>query len=291
MPRFGLSGSDRSAPLPEAGAAPDVPASLPRTRGAAAARAIRRDGSSRLASFRQEGSLKLLWPHGDGEDPLEAVLLNTAGGLTGGDRLDLHLSAGAGSWLRVSTQAAERIYRTVSGPAEMTVDLQVESGGRLDWLPQETILYDGGAIHRRLRLDLGSGARALLAEPVILGRRAMGERVRRAWFRDRWEVIREGHLVFADRLRIGEEDWPAAGAAAMLGDAGAWASLLLVAPEAEARLDPLRRLLPGRAGASLLREGVLFARLLAEDGFALRRSLIPALELLGNRALPKVWRL
>lgn len=259
--------------------------------GAALVSAERRDGAVRLAQLRQEGSLKVLLPRVRAGAAVEAVLLNTAGGLTGGDRLRQEASAGPGGHLVVSTQAAERVYRSPGGLAEVETALAVGPGARLDWLPQETILYDGAALDRRLTLDLSPGGRALLLEPVILGRRAMGERVRQATFRDRWAVRQGGRLLFADRLRLEGAAWGALESPGTLGGAGAWASLLLLSPEAPALLPSLRRLLPASGGASLLREGVLFARILAEDGFRLRQALGPAVELMAGGPLPKVWRL
>lgn len=261
-----------------------------RVRGAARVAAGRRSGADRLLRLRQEGSLKVLLPHAGPGGPVEAVLLNTAGGLTGGDRLSLVAEAEERARLRLSTQAAERAYRSDGGWAEVEARLAAGAGARVEWLPQETILYEGAALRRRLSVDLAVDARALLVEPVILGRRAMGEVVTRAAFRDRWEVRRDGSLVFADALRVEPEGWGGFGSPATLGGAGAWASLLLVAPEAEGLLGPLRAILGPRSGASLVRDGVLFARLLAEDGFQLRQALVPALERLAG-PLPKVWRL
>jgi urease accessory protein len=259
--------------------------------GAALVSAERRDGAVRLARLRQEGSLKVLLPRVRPGEAVEAVLLNTAGGLTGGDRLRMEAAAGAGGHLVVSTQAAERVYRSPGGLAEVETTLAVANGGRLDWLPQETILFDGAALSRRLTLDLAPGGRALLLEPVILGRRAMGETVRQATLRDRWEVRQEGRLLFADRLRVEGTAWASLDSPGTLVGAGAWASLLLLSTKASALLRQLRSLLPPTAGASLVREGVLFARILAEDGFRLRQALVPAVELLAGGPLPKVWRL
>lgn len=265
--------------------------SAQRTYGSAAISVARRHGSVCLDGLHQAGSLRVMLPaHGPG-DALEAVLLNTAGGLTGGDHLSVTARAGPGARLVVSTQAAERIYRSAGGMAHVEATMSVSPGGRLDWLPQETILYDGAALDRRLTLDLAPGGRALLLEPVILGRRAMGERVRRAALRDRWDIRLNGRLLFADRLRIEGEAWAMLDSPGTLGGAGAWASLALLAPEASVLLEKLRARLPPRAGASLVRKGVLFARLLAEDGFRLRQALGPVVELLAGAPPPKVWRL
>lgn len=262
-----------------------------RTEGTVAIVTEWRDGAVRLGRLRQQGSLKALLPAHHQEHALGAVLLNTAGGLTGGDRMRVAIEAGARCRMVVSTQSAERVYRSAHGAAVVETDLRVAAGGRLDWLPQETILYDGGVLDRRLSLDLTLGGRVLLVEPMVIGRRAMGERVRTATLRDHWEVRQDGRLLFADCLLIEGKAWASLGSPGTLAGANAWASLALLAPEASALLPRLRRLLPASAGASLVREGVLFARILAEDGFQLREALLPAIECLAGGPLPKVWRL
>ncbi|MCX7300177.1 MAG: urease accessory protein UreD [Rhodobacterales bacterium] len=250
-----------------------------------------RDGATRISGLRQQGSLKALFPHGAGP-ALEAVFLNTAGGLTGGDRMRIAAEVGPGARVVISSQAAERAYRARGPvPARVQVTLDVAAGGRVDWLPQETILFDGAALERRLVVDLGTGARALIVESAILGREAMGETVRQLRLSDRWEIRQAGRIVFADALRFGGDAaalmaWPGIGSGAR-----AWAGLIFAGPDTAGFLDPVRALLPSTAGASLVREGILFVRILAQDGFVLRQSLIPVIERLSGAALPKVWRL
>ena len=248
------------------------------------------NGMSRLSLLRQEGALRALFLRRAG--PVEAVMLNTSGGTTGGDRLSVEAEALGGAHLRLTTQAAERAYRSSSGPsARIRNRLRVASGARLDWLPQETILYEGCDLDRRLTLDLAPGARALIVEPVIFGRAAMGERLRGARFRDRIEIRREAAPLYIDAQRFAGDvtahlDRPAvaAGAAAMAG-------VIFAAPEAEAHLGPLRAALPDSAGATLIGPDLLVLRLLAADGFALRAALLPVLDRLTNGTLPASWRL
>jgi urease accessory protein len=250
-----------------------------------------RDGATRIAGLRQQGSLKALFPHRAGP-ALEAVFLNTAGGLTGGDRMRIAAEVGPGARVVLSSQAAERAYRARGPvPARVQVALSVAAGGRVDWLPQETILFDGAALERRLVVDLEPGAQALIVEPVILGREAMGETVRDLRLWDRWEVRQAGQIVFADALRLHGDAAALMARAGAGGGARAWAGLILAGPDAAAMLDTVRALLPPTAGASLVRDGILFVRILARDGFVLRQSLIPVIERLTGAALPKVWRL
>ena len=251
-----------------------------------------RDGKSRLDRLYQEGSAKIRLPRLPGA-PLEAVLINTGGGLTGGDRLEWDVEAGAGATLVATTQACEKIYRSSEGEARVTCRLRAGSGGFLAWLPQETILFEGSALTRRLEIDLERGARALIVEAAIFGRTAMGERVEQARFRDRWRVRVDGRLVHAEDLALEGNvhqlmRQPASGNGAI-----AIASVLMVGEHADAMLPQVQALLGPRDGVSAWSAGgagKLLARLLAEDGHALRQRLVPLMRLLsGEAGLPRIW--
>jgi urease accessory protein len=262
---------------------------LQRARGAVEVVAALRGGRSVVADLRHAGSVKALFPRGDHER-LEATLINTTGGIAGGDEFSYAGTAGEGAWLGLTTQAAERAYRARGGEiGRMTVRLAAGVGGRIDWLPQETILFDGAALDRRLEADLAADAMLLAVEAVVFGRTAMGERLARIRFTDQWRVRREGRLIYADALRIRDAD--ALARPALLGGAGAMASVLLASPRADAMLGSVRRLLPEDAGASMVRPGVLAVRVLAPDGLALRRALTPVLETLRQAPLPSMWRM
>ena len=244
-----------------------------------------------IADLHQAGSLKALFPR-TGSVDLDLVFLNTAGGMTGGDAFEIALTAGDGSRMTVTTQAAERIYgATGTDPAHLTTEATIGAGARLDWLPQETIFFDRGALRRRLDVTMAADARFLMVEPLVLGRQAMGEDVRNGLFSDDVRVRRDGALVFADAVRLSGDlhaqmQGPAAG-----GGARAMAGVLYVGPDAEAVLPLVRDLLPATGGASLIRDGVLFIRLLAADGYGLRQSLCPLLIRLQGGPLPKTWML
>ncbi len=258
---------------------------LPRARGEARVAAKLSGGRSVLSRLRQQGAAKAMTPRHSGEDLL-AILLNTAGGVTGGDRFEAEGEAGQGAWLTLASQTAERAYRARPGEVgRIDVTLRAGAGARIDWLPQETILFEGAALSRRIEVDLAENARFLAVEPVILGRAAMGERVTRLSFRDDWRVRRAGRLIYADALRL---DGPEAGPAT-LGANAAFATILYAAADAETRLAALREDIGGTGGASLICDGVLAARLAAPTGFALRRALLPALARLRGAPLPRTW--
>jgi len=268
---------------------PVVPGAQPRAVGEVVLGVRAGASGTALATLRQAGAFKVLFPRPTGA-ALEAILVNTAGGITGGDRFSTRAEAGAGSHLRLTTQAAERAYRAQPGEVgRVTTRLSVEAGARIDWLPQETILYDGSALDRRLVIDMAADARLLLVEPVIFGRAAMGEVLRAAAFRDRIAIDRDGVPLYRDGVAFTGDIAARLARPGVGGGAGAMASLVYVGADAEAHLAPLRDLLPAEAGASLIRPGVLALRLLAPDGYDLRQALVPALRRLTQDALPRSW--
>ncbi|TPK94853.1 MULTISPECIES: urease accessory protein UreD [unclassified Mesorhizobium] len=256
-------------------------------------------GRTRLRRLYQDGSAKIRLPAVQG-DPLEAVLINTAGGLTGGDRLGWMIEVGAGASAAITTQACEKVYRAAADRAETSVRLRVDPGGRLAWLPQETIVFDRAAFARTLDVELGDDAEALVLEATLFGRLAMGERTTNGSFHDRWRVRRGGALIHAEDFRVGPDIAATLRRPAAAGGALAVATLLLVSPQAESLLEPARAIIGdpvigGWGGASFWRvgrSGKLLARLCAGDGYQLRKRLVPLVELLNGRAgLPKLWSL
>jgi len=267
---------------------------MQRVQAAGAIAVSHRRGATRLDRLYQDAAAKIRIPRGEGSG-LEAVLINTAGGLTGGDRLGWTVSVGAGADCVVTTQACEKVYRAEAGHAGVSVAIDVAEGGRLAWLPQESILFDRSALVRRLDADIAPGARALFCESALFGRAAMGEAVSTGLYRDRWRIRRAGQIVHAEDLAIGGEVAALLARTAVAGGSRALATVLLVADDAVDMLDPARALVGERGGVSaweVAGSGKLLARLHDEDGYCLRKRLIPLLSLLNGRApLPKSWSL
>ncbi|MEM1273810.1 MAG: urease accessory protein UreD [Pseudomonadota bacterium] len=260
---------------------------LQRMQGRATVRLAR----GRLIDLAQQGAAKAMLPriHTPGVQPVpEVVFLNTAGGVTGGDHLETTLGIEDGH-LVGTTQTAERAYRARDGVANVSVHLQAGAGATLAWLPQETILYDGAALHRQTTAELSAGAELILADSFVLGRIAMGEQVRRLTLRDRRDILVDGRPVVIDPLMLHSADLTRPGAAG-LGEARALATVHLIAPTAGDRLDRLRAILPsdGSAAASAW-DGRLSMRVMHRDPAVLRATLARALIGLTGRPLPRVW--
>jgi len=248
--------------------------------------------AARLDRLAQAGSAKAFLPRVHAAAP-EVVFLNTAGGLTGGDRLAYALGLGPGARAVATTQTAERAYGSTGGRARLEVDLDIGAGAALDWLPQETILFDGSALDRRTRADLRAGARLLMTESLVLGRQAMGERVTRLELDDWREVRREGRPVLIEPLRL--TDAALGDRPALLAGARALATVALVAPGAEDATGAVRAAIDGLpdgvVAAASGWDGKCVVRLRAVDGWPLRRALARLLSVLrGGAALPRVWQ-
>jgi urease accessory protein len=228
----------------------------------------------------------------------DAVVVNTAGGVVGGDRLDIRITLAAATGAVVTSQAAEMVYRSAGATAEITTQLQVGAGGVLAWLPQETILFDACRLRRRLAIDLDPAATLLASEMLVFGRVAKGERLHRACLREARDVRIGGRLVWAERFRLDPPNDDVLDDPALLAGARALATTMFAAPNAVARLEAARAqltALPGvRAGVTAV-NGLLVGRFLGPDATLVRRSLAATLAawrgvLLGQPArLPRLW--
>ena len=266
------------------------PARLQRASGRSRIVFRRRGDVTCLDRLYQDGCAKVRLPRMIREVP-EAVLINTAGGLTGGDMLSTEVRLKAGTQAVITTQACERIYRSPGGAARIEARIEIGEKARLHWLPQETILFDRGRMSRLIEVEMASDAEFLAVESLIFGRAAMGEAVTAGSFRDRWRVRREGRLIFGDDLRFEGDIAVQLSRPAVLAGNAALATVLLAGPDCEQFLEPVRETLEEAGGASAW-DGKLVVRIAAADGYALRRILLPVLSVVtAGRPLPKVWQI
>lgn len=266
--------------------------SLERTRGSAEVELCRKDTGTALRRLFQTGSAKAFLPKVYDRAP-EIVFLNTSGGLTGGDRMAHSLSLDAECHAVGTTQTAERAYAAQDGVAAMTVSLTLGGGASLDWLPQETILFNGSALRRTTTIDLARGARFLMVESVVLGRSAMGEQMSGFTFHDTRRIVRDGVPVLIDPLRIDAHALDRRHAC--LGRARAFATLILV--DADAKCEDARTILrdifpmDGIEAAASAFDGKCIARFASPDAQQLKQGLARALTALRGTPLPRVWQI
>jgi len=243
---------------------------------------------TRRAQVHEAGSLRVRCPGAPSEE-LEAVIINTAGGIAGGDRFDLDVEAGEDTRLVVTTAAAEKVYRTLGPDSGIGVRLVVAAGATLAWLPQETILFDRARLSRSIEVDLAPDAQLFLAEAIVFGRSGMGETVQEGALFDRWRVRRGGRLIYAEGVRL---DGAIARRLAerAVANGGIAIATILVVPGNDATVEAVRALqdqFAGEVGASAW-NGLAAVRLCAAEGAALRHDLVRVMTAVRGD-LPRLW--
>jgi urease accessory protein len=258
-----------------------------RAQGRLTARFARAGARTTLADLRESGGYRVKFPRGS---LCEAVIVNTGGGVAGGDDLAFDFVCDEGAAVTITSQAAEKLYRSDGAPLTMNVSLGASDASVLHWLPQETILFDAARLERRFLIDLATTAEALIFESIVFGRLAMGETIKRGALHDSWRLRVGGQLVFADEMRLDGDLGGLLNKPATFNGAKACATALLVRSDAIAQRDALRsqEWLGVEAGFSHV-NGVLVCRLLASHPLALRIASRQLLETLRGQKLPRVF--
>ena len=236
-------------------------------------------GVTRLAHLYQRDPLRVLFPAPAAGDPPVAVIVTTSGGLVAGDRLDVKVGLAPGAAAHVTASAAEKVYRSTGRTTTIKQSLSIGPDAALEFLPPETILFDGARLQRDTVVDLASGAAFLGGDIVVFGRRARGERFANGFLREVWEVHRDGALVWGDALHLEDDVGPIIDDPACFDGAAAFATMILAPPGGEARsLVASARVVQSAAATTGLRAGataiagLVLARWLAADAAALRRA-------------------
>jgi urease accessory protein len=251
---------------------------------------VRADGGvTRRGPVHEAGSLRVRFPSPE-QQGLSAVLVNTAGGVAGGDRFSISLDVQADARLTLTTAAAEKVYRSHGPAAQLDITLKVASGGHLAWLPQETILFDQARAERRIDIELADDASLLLSEMVVFGRSAMGETMQHGRFVDRWRMRRGGKLLFAETVRL-DGEIGALLARPAVAKAGVAIGTALIVPGDAALVERLREAADtfgAEVGISTW-NGFAMARFCAQNAAKLRADMMTVLGRAAGRALPRLW--
>jgi len=246
-------------------------------------------GVTGRARLREEGPLRVRCP-GPPSAELEAVIVNTAGGVAGGDRFLLDVSVAPGARLIVTTSAAEKIYRSLEADSTIELHLRIGVGGSLAWLPQETILFDRARLARTIHVDVAEDARLILLEAVVFGRLGMGETVQHGCLHDRWRIHRGRQIIHAEAMRLDDNIARKLAHPAVANGARAIATVVVL-PGDEASAAAVRALKSSFCGevAASAWKGMMVVRLCAADGAALRCDLIATLSTVRGLSLPRLW--
>ncbi len=275
-----------SSPMPPREPGGDLPACL-RVDAKLHIAVVKDSTRLRVAERHEAGAFRFRMPRRT-PDAVEALMVNVAGGLAGGDRLTLTSEAGEGASLVIGSAAAERIYRSGGDTTRMSLKLRAESGARFSWLPAETIIHNGARLTRDFEISLAEDAQFLLGEMVQVGRIASGERFVSGTWHDRWRLRIGGKLVLAEEFHLQGEE-PRAGHPGALAGQPFMGTLILAMPDAQERLATIREAFGTEAGVkagATAHSGLVFARALSSDDVALRRAFLSAIRAAAGADLP-----
>lgn len=252
---------------------------------------------TRIEDVFERSPIRVMFPRNGCYEMQEAVLINTAGGITGGDRLECSVSALPGGSIAVTSQAAEKVYRALNETARVTTRLKLRESSRLAWLPQETILFNRARLHRTTEIEFSSGAELLALEWLVLGRAAHGETVFAGNITDSWRVTKDGQLVWGDSFHVEDEIFPHLKRKALLAEYNAIATLIYFGPRLNERLEFMRDLICSLEcyGRATLVNGLIVIRLAAQGSCVLKialRSFLQQFEAVigaGPFRVPKMW--
>ncbi len=255
------------------------------------------ENGTRIMDIFQRSPIRILFPRIGGGAVEEAVFVNTAGGVAGGDRLESGVTALANASIAVTSQAAEKVYRALNEPARIATKLEACATAKLAWLPQETIVFNWGRLSRETEVKFSSGAELLALEWLVLGRAAHGEEMVGGHITDSWRVKKDGRLIWADSFRATDEVFPHVHRKALLSNCKAVGTLIFFGPYLDARLEFLRAIAPSLechcAATSV--SGLMIVRFAATASSDLRPALRCVLQQLsrelgpGPFRVPKMW--
>lgn len=258
------------------------------------------DGQTRLVHLYNRDPLRFLFPAPPFGDCIQAGLVTTSGGLVGGDRLAIDIQTQAGARAMISPTSAEKVYRSTGADCEIDVALRAEAGSWLEWLPQETILFNESRMKRVTRIDADGAARVFAGEMLVFGRIGRGERLTRGLVRECWEVRQGGRLTWADNLQMDGDIGATIAHPAGFDGATAAATTIYIAPDAEKHLADARDALEEadglKSGATLV-NGVLVTRFIGRDARTLRGAFGKFWATFRHRvaglpaSLPRLWQI
>ena len=147
----------------------------------------------------QSGALKVLIPKSKSKYA-EAVLINTGGGIVGGDNLSIEVEAAKKTNTWITTQASEKVYKSSSEQSILNTKVTLEDNSTLFWCPKETILFHNSKLIRNLDFDIKTSSKLLIIENIVFGRLASGELNADCFFSDHWRIKRDEKLIFAENF-------------------------------------------------------------------------------------------
>ncbi len=247
--------------------------------------------NNNFQKFFQSGCCKILNPKNYNEYK-ELVLINTAGGITCNDNIEINAIIN-NSQLSICTQAAEKIYAGIGDPAIVEININLNNS-TLHWLPKELILFDNSKLRRKINVNLSDNSNLIFCETSIFGRKAMSEKIKYISFSDQWKINVNNSLKHFEAINI---------QGSMIEnyknnytfDCQSSLSTILIIGEIIHQLEPeLRKAIKNIENhyCELTKfDDKIVIRCLADDNYDLKKTLNFIMKNIINGKLPKSWDL
>lgn len=247
-----------------------------------------RDHKTVLDDLYQQGSAKLRFARAEPNRLTEAVLINTSGGMTGGDTFTVNAKWGENTTAIITTQAAERHYKSLGDTAIIDNQLEVAHNACGLWLPQESIMFDAAAYQRNTTINLTKTSKLLAIESSLFGRQAMGEIIHSGQVTEKWQIKRDNKLIFADAFGLENDIAAQLAKPAIAAGNTAISTIIYIGDDLATTCDQINSLIEQQnaIGRATIFNDIMLIRLFATSGQHLRQTIIKIL----NKTLVKLTK-
>ena len=244
-----------------------------------------------FSKFFQSGCCKILNPKNYNEFK-ELVLINTAGGITCNDNIDINANIN-NSKLSICTQAAEKIYAGIGDPARVEININLNNS-TMYWLPKELILFDNSKLRRNININLSDNSNLIFCETTIFGRKAMSEKIKNISFSDQWKIYSNSSIKHFEAINIKgstidnfKNNYTFSNQSSL--------STILIFGDIVHQLEPVLRKVKKNLGNHYCEmtkfDDKIIIRCLADDNYDLKKTLNIIMKNVINDKLPKSWDL
>ncbi len=244
-----------------------------------------------FSKFFQSGCCKILNPK-NYNGYKELVLINTAGGITCNDNIDINANIN-NSKLNICTQAAEKIYAGIGDPARVEININLNNS-TLYWLPKELILFDNSKIRRNININLSNNSNLIFCETTILGRKAMSEKIKNISFSDQWNIYSNSSIKHFEAINIKGSMIDNFKNNYTFDNQSSLSTILIfgdIIHQLEAELRKIIKNIENHYCEMTKFDDKIIIRCLADDNYDLKKTLNSIMKNVINDKLPKSWYL
>ena len=244
-----------------------------------------------FSKFFQSGCCKILNPKNYNEFK-ELVLINTAGGITCNDNIDINANIN-NSKLSICTQAAEKIYAGIGDPARVEININLNNS-TMYWLPKELILFDNSKLRRNININLSGNSNLIFCETTIFGRKAMSEKIKNISFSDQWKIYSNSSIKHFEAINIKGSTIDNFNNNYTFSNQSSLSTILIfgdIVHQLESVLRKVKKNLGNHYCEMTKFDDKIIIRCLADNNYDLKKTLNIIMKNVINDKLPKSWDL